>query len=558
MDNNQKTLASQRALLADAKARGGLATVHAFLKLSGPGWLQSAITLGGGSLAGALFLGVLGGYTLLWLQLVAVSFGVIMLGAISYVALSSGERPFAAIRRHISPVLAWGWAGATMMANIVWCLPQFSLSVAATRQNLFPGLLGNEGPLGETGSKLLVSLLLLAVAMGVVSMYGRKGRGIKIFEGILKLMVALIVLCFVGVVVKLALGPGLPWGEILSGFIPRLSNWSEPSAAFAPLLEAVAPEFRAYWTQVIIGMQRDVMIAAASAAVGINMTFLLPYSLLNKGWTREFRGMSQFDLVLGMAIPFVLVTSCIVIASASQFHARPGTGLLEGAGAPKNLVAQYEKQLNARLALELGPTTSSLSADELSARAKALPEADRRLAATLVTRDAFNLAETLAPLTGPRVANIVFGLGVFAMGLSTIVILMLISGFVITEVFGFPPGGRAQRWGSFIPAIGALGPFVWSGKVAFWLAVPTSVFAMALLPIAYLTFLVMMNSRRVLGDERPRGGSRVVWNILMVAAAGSASVASVWTIWNKSGWWGTGALIAFIVAIAATWRRKAD
>lgn len=33
-----------------------------YLRLSGPGWLQSAITLGGGSLAGSLYLGVIGGF----------------------------------------------------------------------------------------------------------------------------------------------------------------------------------------------------------------------------------------------------------------------------------------------------------------------------------------------------------------------------------------------------------------------------------------------------------------------------------------------------------------
>jgi hypothetical protein len=132
---------------------------------------------------------------------------------------------------------------------------------------------------------------------------------------------------------------------------------------------------------------------------------------------------------------------------------------------------------------------------------------------------------------------------------------MLISGFVITEVFGFAPGGRAHKWGTLIPVLGALGPFVWSGKVAFWLAVPTSVFGMALLPIAYFTFVWMMNSRRILGLELPKGGSRWIWNLLMALAAVSAAVASLWTIWTKSGWYGTGALIAFIVAILLT-RRK--
>ena len=54
--------------MREARAKGGLAIPMAFLKCSGPGWLQGAITLGGGSLAGSLYLGVLGGYSLLWLQ----------------------------------------------------------------------------------------------------------------------------------------------------------------------------------------------------------------------------------------------------------------------------------------------------------------------------------------------------------------------------------------------------------------------------------------------------------------------------------------------------------
>jgi hypothetical protein len=39
-----------------------------------PGWLQSAITLGGGSLANALYLGVLGGFVFMWLQPMAMIF----------------------------------------------------------------------------------------------------------------------------------------------------------------------------------------------------------------------------------------------------------------------------------------------------------------------------------------------------------------------------------------------------------------------------------------------------------------------------------------------------
>ena len=72
--------------------------------------------MGGGSLAGSLYLGVLGGYCLLWLQLVAIILGVIMRRSIAYISLSAKEKPFVAINKHIRPVLGWGWALATLLA----------------------------------------------------------------------------------------------------------------------------------------------------------------------------------------------------------------------------------------------------------------------------------------------------------------------------------------------------------------------------------------------------------------------------------------------------------
>src|SRR5690606_34161684 len=73
-----------------------------YARRSGPGWLQAAITLGGGSLASALFLGVILEYNLMWLQPLAMIMGVIMLCAISYVTLSSQRRPFQAIKDFVS------------------------------------------------------------------------------------------------------------------------------------------------------------------------------------------------------------------------------------------------------------------------------------------------------------------------------------------------------------------------------------------------------------------------------------------------------------------------
>jgi len=84
----------ERDILARAQAKGGLSTFVAYIRLSGPGWLQSAITLGGGSLGGSLYLGVLAGFGLLWLQPLFMILGIIMLSAIGYVTMSTSERPF--------------------------------------------------------------------------------------------------------------------------------------------------------------------------------------------------------------------------------------------------------------------------------------------------------------------------------------------------------------------------------------------------------------------------------------------------------------------------------
>jgi hypothetical protein len=302
---------------------------------------------------------------------------------------------------------------------------------------------------------------------------------------------------------------------------------------------------RQFWSDQIVRKQIDVVASAAATAVGINMTFLFPYSLLRKGWTKEFRGLSRFDLATGMFVPFVLATSCVVIASASQFHAQPIAGLAEpafdAAGDPLQPNAKEQREyaglLDQRMSAGLGGATDISD----------IPLAERRLAAMLVERDADELSGALRPLLGDAVGNVVFGLGVVGMALSTITILMLISGFVICEMLGIESTGWPFRLSCLAAAIGALGPFFWS-KAAFALAVPTSVFGLILLPIAYLTFFLLMNQRSLLGDEMPRGAARRTWNLLMSVAAGIATFASAYMVWLKAQWWGVGAIGALLAA----------
>tara|TARA_R110000850_G_scaffold18381_42_gene56304 strand:- start:25261 stop:27024 length:1764 start_codon:yes stop_codon:yes gene_type:complete len=552
-----------RQLILDAKERGTGAKILAYTRLSGPGWLQSAITLGGGSLAGGLYLGILSGYHLMWLQPLAMIMGVIMLSAIGYVALSTKERPFAAINTHINPVLGWGWAIATLMANLVWIMPQYALGTAALQQNLAPELFGDP----KNGLISAVAVLFVISAI-VIWFYDSGGWGIKLFEAILKILVGIVVLCFFGVVLKMSISTNdLDWGKILAGYIPNFSLFSNPSPEFSDVL-AQAGGYAEYWKNLIVGKQQQVMITAAATAVGINMTFLLPYSMRAKGWDKDFRGLAMFDLATGLFIPFVLATSCVVIAAASQFHAQPAAGLVgetnakgqvvdaegEVIEADPNLQGQFNKLLDSRIKSEVSTEEwdklqQADNAAALQAKRNDLPLPERTLAAMLVNRDAFQLAAALKPLAGATVSQVVFGLGVVAMAISTIIILMLINGFVFCEMLGVEPRGTFHRIGCFMPALtGVAGPFIWGDSDAkAWLAVPTSMFGMVLLPIAYATFFFMMNSPKILGERMPTGGKRVAWNLAMGISTLLATFGCVWSI--KSSAFATYGFVALGVFI---------
>ena len=561
MSDEQAKIEEQRQMILDAAKEGTGAKLWAYTKLSGPGWLQSAITLGGGSLSGSLYLGILAGFSLMWLQPLAMILGVIMLSAIGYVALSTKERPFVAVRRHVNPALGWGWAIATMMANLVWCMPQFALGSAALQQNLATGYFsGVESIAGLSveNSKDLITVFMLFIPAGIVVwFYDSGGWGIRLFEIILKIMVGVVVLSFFGVVLKMATsGDGLAWGEILSGFIPDPSVLFKPSEAFSDALSRSSNA--EYWTNLIMKDQRDVMITAAATAVGINMTFLLPYSMLQRGWDKDFRGLAMFDLSTGLFVPFLLATSCVVIASASQFHGKPAAGLLsevdsqgKAVSAPAGIKSGYEKLISGRLDHEVATNEKIETTEEAEA---IVTDGDREIAATLVRRDAFDLSRALEPLfagtpvesevakapAGKPLGHYLFGVGVLGMAVSTIIILMLINGFVVCEMLNLPSRGLPHRLGCLMAGCtGALGPFLWRGDAKFWLAVPTSVFGFMLLPIAYITFFCLMNSESLLGENRPQGAKRLRWNLAMGIAAGLATFGSGWTLWSKlkSGSW---------------------
>ena len=565
MSNSQ--VEADRQQILEAQSKGTAAKFVTFVKLSGPGWMQSALTLGGGSLGSSLYLGILAGVSMIWLQPFAMVLGVIMLGAISYVTLSTGERPFRSINEHINPVLGWSWLLASLLANMVWSMPQYSLCFAVFEQNLLPevflgdGLFGDGASSSEAG-KWVVSVAILILCTLVTWSYGSGSVGVKIYEAILKVVVAVIVACFVGVVLRMAMvGNGIDWSSILAGLVPKIHHLYQPADTFRPLLDAIAdPAAVAYWSDLIVSDQRDVMLSAGAAAVGINMTFLLPCSLLSRGWDKDFRGLTIFDMAAGTFIPFVLATSCIVIAAATQFHAKLPDGCVvteSSVTVPPRLESNYEAIIATR-------NESDDSGNYDFAGEPSL--AERKLAAVLVRRDTYDLATSLQQLFadesgqgGRFFSNVVFGVGVVGMTLSSISLMMLISGFVICEMLKVPPQGWIFRLGCLASANGALWPLLWRDETRAWLTIVAGVIGSMLLPIAYVTFFLMMNKKSLMGEHRPRGLARVVWNVLMSIAVLAATGAGVSAIIKKSPDYGlffVGGYVALVIAVQLIWPRK--
>ena len=241
-----------------------------------------------------------------------------------------------------------------------------------------------------------------------------------------------------------------------------------------------------------------------------------------------------------------------MIAAASQFHAQFDEKIISQPAA--DISGSYRDNLEKRVkAVSVPEDRSVLTESEMNAKIDALPSADRKLAYMLIKRDSLDLATALEKLFGKGgLTQKVFGIGVLGMAISTIVILMVINGFCVTEMTGRDGDRIVQRLGSLFPGVvGGLGFLaLWGDDQArFWLAVPTSNFGMVLLPIAYIAFFFMMNSPSLLGDAMPRGMLRVIVNIAILVAIIAASIGAGLSVWANVGWIGVAFAAGFVVIV---------
>ncbi len=440
-------LAAERERLAALDDAPRPARWRAFAGLIGPGYMQSAMTLGSGTAASALFAGAVFGYQLLWVAPLAMLLGLVMLSAVAHQTLSTGLRPFDAMRRFAGAPLAWSWALGALVASIVWHFPQYALASAVLVD------LGEAAGVDGLPAPAL-GFVVLAWAVLISSLYGRRPELIRVYERLLRYMVWGIVLCFAWVVARTGIAD---WSALVRGFV----GFAVPGERNG-----------------VLGV--TVILSGLSAAVGINMVFLYPYSLLARGWSREHRSLARFDLWTGTFVPYVLAASLMVIAAANTIHLDPS----------------YD-------GVRLSPVAA---------------------------------AQSLAAVAGPAVGRVVFDLGVLGMALSTITLHMLATGFVACELFGWEFGSRKHRWAMLLPAPGVFGPVFW-GDIAVWLAVPTNIVCGLFLPAAYIGFVLLQRNRSYLGRDRPSGARGRAWWSAMVAVTVFLTAFMVWYMWTQAPSW---------------------
>ena len=279
------TEATELERLAALDQKPFLPRTLGYLRHIGPGYMQSAMTLGGGTAFASIFAGAAFGYQLLWVAPLAMLLGIIVLSAVAYQTLSTGQRPFAAMREHAGPFFAHGWAIGAILSSIIWQFAQYALA-----SSMLVAVLGSVGVEVSSGA---MGAVTLGWCVAVALLYSARPRLVRLYENIIKGVVWLIIACFGLVVIQ----TGIPNpSEFFAGFVPSIPEVNK-------------------------GVEGTTLIVSGlAAAVGANMIFVYPYTLRKRGWGRAHRRLARIDLGFGMFLPYAIAATLMVVASASVFH----------------------------------------------------------------------------------------------------------------------------------------------------------------------------------------------------------------------------------------------
>lgn len=574
-------LEEERKTLEGLNKEPFLKRIFGFSKFTGPGFIQSAVTLGAGSAGSCLIAGSMFGYRLIWVQPVAMILGMFMFFAMAKQAVVVRRCAYEAMRTELHYVFAFLFGLSALLASILWHFPQYSLA-GDVANNLASVVTGSRRPIPAW----ILGPIFLGFAVFVTWNYGKGIRGIRVYEKTLKLLVWLIVVAFALVVIK----TGINFKEFFKGFVPKIPRL--PDGSFDR-------------------EQANLMIALLGAAVGVNMVFLYPYSLMARGWGKEHQRLAYFDLMSAMFIPFILATGLVVVATSNTLHQRGVvesgntagdhsvvvnvgkiasesnvtvtfdaivserlpqkadsvscdlvvTGRRETEGEPRPVL---EKKRTLRTPLNGAKLSEMTAATEDKAPQLKLESSFRLLTdrdkdgipsvgdtlhyevkianagqvalsdvllrgtpdpnTDVVPGSVHSRTITRSALEAARVlapvVGATFGRVIFGIGMLAIALSTItVHMLMCAFIVSEMFGIDPTGWKYRLMVLTpAIGAFGVAWKLPFGVAVFASSTCVIFLPMAYVCFMVLHNKKRFMGDAMPRGGKRVLWNAGMALA----------------------------------------
>ena len=526
-------------ILESARTAGGISKLYSYSKISGPGIWIALAALSAGSLVGSLGIGQKLGTDGLWIQAWAMVLGMFSLWTVSHIALNSQQNLFSLLRNEWNPSLGWWLAGSAMITNFAWCMPQFRFGADITGTCLLPFLDHKIG-------KISIAFVILACSIFLSFWYEKSGFRSKLIQWLLRAMLWSLLAMLVYATVITHTNSSASATEILSGFIPSMNHFNEVSPCFETLLEKTG-EYRSFWEPLLLDQQRELALITFSSTLGVNLLFALPLMLLGRGWKRRHNGFAKFNLFVGLLIPFVICSSCLTLLSSEGFEKYAGE-----IPSPESLshddLQQTGEILSQRLIYEMGRDNfEKLPPFEQDNRFKNLSIDEHLLAHSLLP---FSVQQWVKSLSkGHPTLKYVLGASVLLISFSTIVILMILNGHLFCEVLNKPHRGAPFQSGSLILALSSVGPFILSDQDN-WVADPSYILSLAILPFALLSFLLMLNSKEILGRECPKGLGG--WSVNLGACLSFLCLgsSSFYLAWNQK--WGSfpiGQLLVILIGV---------
>ncbi len=286
----QEEALKEKAYLIELKKKPPIEKFLGYCRLSGPGFMNAAFTLGAGSFASSVTLGAAYGYDMLWVPLYSFAFGIFMLAlAARFVTASDMDVIKAQDKFHGKFIgsFATGLV-ACFIASIVFNFGQYALGSDALT-SMF-AILNLNVP------KNISWIILVAVSVPLSLMYGsgENPKAVRIVENSMKIMIGIMLVVF-GAVICVT---GIDFPAMIKGLLlPKL-----PSG-----IDGIVT-----------------LIASLTATIGVMDWVLFNNGMESRGYSEEHETLGRFDSVFGGLLPVTLVLSLVTIAFAEAFAGKEG------------------------------------------------------------------------------------------------------------------------------------------------------------------------------------------------------------------------------------------